>query len=426
MHYRFILLLLAGTALSGCLEESCEETRTLGVFTPEVVTPESWRDAIFFCGTPIDVCETTSFYLYEEYLFMVENGEGLHIFDNSDPAHPVPVTFMEVSGGQGLAVRNDILYMNQYVDLVAFDLSDPTQPAFLHRTKDVFSPGTVFAGSLGNGQFVTNWRQTGERIVNCTQLDFDRSVIQQGNVFLTDNASNLNAAFAGGGSAETVGQGGSLARFTISQGTLYAVDDNSLRAFDLSDPARPSLAGKIDFDWGIETIFPYKDQLYIGSTTGVHIFGVADPLVPEYFATFEHVLACDPVVVANDLAYVTLWGGRDCGSTGDQLEILDVSNPRRPRSLQITPMSNSHGLGVADDKLFLCAQWEGLKVFALNENGLLGQQLDDARDINARDVIVLPEKNELIVLGYRSAGIQQYTYSDAGALRATSQILVCQ
>jgi hypothetical protein len=129
--------------------------------------------------------------------------------------------------------------------------------------------------------------------------------------------------------------------------------------------------------------------------------------------------------VANDLAYVTLWGGRDCGSTGDQLEIIDVSDARNPRSLQVTPMSNSHGLGVADGKLFLCAQWEGLKVFDLTDDGLLGEELSSLNNINARDVIVLPADNDLIVLGYASDGIQQYDYNEQGQLTATSRINLC-
>ncbi|MEM9931318.1 MAG: hypothetical protein AAF840_15995, partial [Bacteroidota bacterium] len=124
-------------------------------------------------------------------------------------------------------------------------------------------------------------------------------------------------------------------------------------------------------------------------------------------------------------AYVTLWGGRDCGSIGDQLEILDVSDARNPVSLQITPMSNSHGLGVAEGKLFLCAQWEGLKVFELTEEGLLGEQLSVMDNINARDVIVLPNDNDLIVLGYGADGIQQFDYTDAGALSPTSRINLC-
>jgi hypothetical protein len=88
-------------------------------------------------------------------------------------------------------------------------------------------------------------------------------------------------------------------------------------------------------------------------------------------------------------------------------------------------MSSSHGLGVAEGKLFLCSQWEGFKVFDLDDNGLLGEQLDHVTGINARDVIVLPQDNDLIVLGYFQDGIQQFDYDDNGKLTETSRISVC-
>lgn len=431
-----IPLFTLAVLLSGCIEETCQEDRLVRGFDPVVVSADEWRSSSFTCGAPLDICEATSFYVYEDYLFLVENGQGLHILDNSDSNNPVPITFMEAPGGQGISVRNDILYLNQYVDLVAFDLTNPENPTLVGRTENVFEPYSVFAEVLGEDQFVVNWIPTEEqRIVDCSNNNFNDRVFRDGTRFFATSFDDLAVSSlanssaevsAGGPAGETVGQGGSLARFTIANSTLYAVDESRLRAFDLADPEAPVLAGTIEMGWGIETIFPYGNQLYIGSQTGVHIYGIDDPLAPEHFSTFEHVFACDPVVVDNDLAYVTLWGGRDCGSVGDQLEILDVSNPRAPVSLQITPMSSSHGLGVAEGKLFLCSQWEGFRVFDLDDNGLLGEELDHVNDINARDVIVLPQDNDLIVLGYNGEGIQQYDYSDAGQLTATSRINICQ
>lgn len=428
----FALFILA-LSFSSCIQETCEEDRLVRGFDPITVSADEWRSSSFICGAPLEVCEATSFYVYQNYLFMVENGQGLHIFDNSDSNNPVPITFMDAPGGQGISVRNDILYMNQYVDLVAFDLSNPENPTLIGRTEDVFEPYSVFAEVINGNQFVVDWLPTEEqRVVSCNSTNFDNNVFRDGNRFFAGSANDLavssfaNAAESAGGSGETVGQGGSLARFTIANSTLYAVDNSSLRAFDLSTPEQPALAGTIEMGWGIETIFPYGNQLYIGSETGVHIYGIDDPLAPEHFSTFEHVFACDPVVVNNDLAYVTLWGGRDCGSVGDQLEILDVSDPRAPVSLQITPMSSSHGLAVTEGKLFLCSQWEGFRVFDLDDNGLLGEQLDHVTDITARDVIALPQDNDLIVLGYYDEGIQQYDYTDEGLLTPTSRINVCQ
>lgn len=427
-----LLLFLLALLSSGCIEETCDEVRTVVGFEPITTTAGEWRaNSDFFCGVGQPVCTASGFYVYQQYLFMVEENKGLHIYDNSDSANPIPVTFMEVPGGQGLAVRNNILYMNQYTDLVAFDLSNPKKPELVGRTEDVFEPYSVFAQVLPGNEFIVDWVETGERrTVDCDSPNnggpfWVDDVLFAEDASVVNFAANTAAGSGGGGTTETVGQGGSLARFTINNGTLYAVDDQRLKVFDLSDPEAPVYAEQVNLGWGIETIFPSGDNLYIGSTTGMHIYSVANPTAPEHLSTFQHVLACDPVVVSGDLAYVTLWGGRDCGSVGDQLEIIDVSDPRNPRSLEITPMSSSHGLAVADGKLFLCAQWEGLKVFDLKRNGLLGDQLSVTTDVNARDVIALPANNELIVLGYNQDGIRQYDYTDDGQLTRTSSISVC-
>ncbi len=428
------LVALLPIVFASCLEEKCEENRLVLGFEPVVVTSDVWRNSDFFCGTPEPVCEAGGFYVYGPYLFMVETNRGLHIYDNSDTRNPRPITFMEAPGGQGIAVRNDILYMNQFTDLVAFDLSNPENPTLVGRTEDVFDPYSIFAQVLGNGTFAVDFVETGERrVLTCNSPNWGQNVWRENNVFFAQSRNDLAFNFdagsitnTAGGTPENVGQGGSLARFTIASSTLYAVDDQNLKAFSLADPIAPVFQGNISLGWGIETIFPYEDKLFIGSQTGMQIFSIANPLAPEHLSTFEHVLACDPVVVANDLAYVTLWGGRDCGSVGDQLEIIDVSNAREPRSLQITPMSSSHGLAVADGKLFLCSQWEGFRVFDLTDDGLLGEQLDHSTEIFARDVIVLPQNNELIVLGYgQEKGIQQFNYDEAGRLTPTSHISVC-
>ena len=433
---RLLTLLCAALCFTGCLEETCNESRIVIGFEPVTTSAGEWRsNSNFFCGVGQPICTASGFYVYQDYLLVVEENKGLHIYDNSNPANPTPITFMEAPGGQGLAVRNDILYLNQYTDLVAFSLADPTKPELVGRTTDVFEPYSVFAQVLPDGDFVVDWVESGERrTLTCQDPNFRNAWFAEGDVrfasgraTLFNNLSSTSADFAssGAGGGEVVGQGGSLARFTINQGTLYAVDESRLKVFDLTDAANPVYADQVNLGWGIETIFPYEDKLFVGARNGMHIYSVATPTAPEHLSTFEHVLNCDPVVVHDDKAYVTLWGGRDCGSTGDQLEIIDVSDARNPVSLEITPMTNSHGLAVADGKLFLCAQWEGLKVFDLRSNGLLGDELDHQADINARDVIALPRQNNLIVLGYADDGIQQYRYADDGQLSPLSHLNLC-
>ncbi|PPK86095.1 hypothetical protein CLV84_3012 [Neolewinella xylanilytica] len=432
--YKILPLLILSAVLTGCLEDECNETLTYTAWHPVVISAQEWRTDEFSLTSPDQVCDPSGFYVYGDILFVLDRSKGLHIIDNADNANPRPLHFLHIPGGEGISVRNDMLYVNQYVDLLAFDISDPTEPVFLSRTENVFDAQSNFAtGVMGNGDVTVDWIEGTETF----QSDCNDPFSGQGwrwrdqTLFISSsmdfaaavNSFSNTAGTPSGG--EQLGVGGSLARFTINKGTLYAVDNSSLRVFSLSDPKQPEFIGINRMNWGIETIFPYRDQLYIGANDGMYIYGIEDPLAPELFATVQHVRSCDPVVVQNDMAYVTMWGGSDCGNVQDQLMVVDVKNPRSPKTLQMLPMSNSHGLGVDGDKLFLCSGPEGLKVLELLSDGTVGAELHATRDFPAKDVIVLPGQRELIVLGWETAGIKQFDYDGSGLPTAVGEIAIC-
>lgn len=425
-------LLLLTLLVTGCLEDKCEDIVTYQVYEPVTVSAGDWRASTFAVTEPSgEVCDPSGFYVYGDYLFVLDRGAGLHVIENSDNDNPNPVAFVAVPGGEGIAVRNDVLYINQYVDLLAFDLREPAAPKLLSRTEDVFEPGLVFAyGILAEDTYIVDYVATDERYeVDCNSPQFQL----RNDAFMLEDMSRLQVTSGAFNSAGTplrgqpdqVGQGGSLARFTITQGNLYVVEDNSLKTFSLADPSAPEYVTTNYLDWGIETIFSYGELLFIGSQTGMHIFSARDPLAPEFLSTFEHVRHCDPVVVQNDLAYVTMWGGSECGNQGDRLMVIDVSDPASPELLQETPMSNSHGLGIDGDRLFLCSGPEGLGVYTLTGAGLLGERLHDYSGIEAKDVIVRADRHELVVFGWNQAGIRQLDYTNDGALSVVSEINIC-
>lgn len=428
MKLTLLLSTLSLLLLTSCLEDECRESITYYVYETVTISEADWRGETFTYEAPREeMCDPSGFYVYGDYLFVIDRNEGLHILDNRNNDDPRAIGFVGIPGGQGIAVRNNVLYISQYLDLVTFDLSSPAKPAFLNRAKDVFEAHSIFAGQVaGTGEYVLQYVPTTETVEADCNDGYADSKYYRENFFYSTNADLANFGQVSAPVTETVGQGGSLARFTITNGTLYAVDDSKLRTFSLAKPAEPQLMGTVDLGWGIETIFPYGDQLYIGSTTGMHIYDATEPLAPEYLSTFQHVRSCDPVVVQDDIAYVTIWGGSTCGNLEDQLIVIDVSDPRSPRELQSTVMSQSHGLGVSDDRLFLCSGTEGLKVFNLTDNGLLNKQIGQDKGFNAKDVIVRGDRQELIVFGWERAGIRQYDFSKDGGLVPVSALDICK
>ena len=81
-----------------------------------------------------------------DYLFINEKYRGIHVVDNSDPASPSNVGFIQVPGCIDMAVKGSILYADNAVDLVAIDISTPENMEETARVKNVFPeiapPGT--------------------------------------------------------------------------------------------------------------------------------------------------------------------------------------------------------------------------------------------------------------------------------------------
>ncbi len=182
------------------------------------------------------------------------------------------------------------------------------------------------------------------------------------------NCAGGGASGGGSGSEASsqstdTGIAGSMARFAIVGDYLYAIDGPDLQLFDISDPSDPVRWSRVSIGFGIETLFPYNDYLFIGSETGLFIYDNTDPMFPEYVSEFEHARACDPVVVQGDYAYVTLRSNSNCFGQSNQLDIIDISDIVNPELVSSYPMQGPLGLAIDNETLFLCDDDAGLKVF---------------------------------------------------------------
>jgi hypothetical protein len=214
------------------------------------------------------------------------------------------------------------------------------------------------------------------------------------------------------------GTGGSLARFTLGDGTLYTVSNFDLNVFDLkASPSIPNKLKTITLGFGAETIFPYKNMLFIGTTTGMKIFDNQDQTNPKLLSTFTHIYSCDPVVVQGNYAYVTLRSGTGCQRGRNSLDIVDIKDPKNPLLLSSFLMQNPHGLAVDGNNLFVCEGTYGLKSFDITDP-LKPIEREFIKDVISYDVI--PNDKKLIVTGKN--GIYQYDYSEPKTLKLISKI----
>src|SRR5690606_14180164 len=93
------------------------------------------------------------------------------------------------------------------------------------------------------------------------------------------------------------------------------------------------------------------------------------------------------------------------GQNENQLEVIDVSNKREPKLLEIYEMDGPYGLGIKGDRLFVCDGTSGLKIYDASRSPEL-VLTDHFRDVNAYDVI--PGESVLIMIGENK--LRQYSY----------------
>jgi hypothetical protein len=169
--------------------------------------------------------------------------------------------------------------------------------------------------------------------------------------------------------SSSTGAGGSTARFTIAGNYLYVVDNTSIKTFDISNTAAaPVLKSTTNVGINIETIFPYQDKLFIGSSFAMHIFSLTNPEKPTKLAQATYIIrmSCDPVVAKDSTAYATLNSVGPCGGGLSSLVVYDIKDISNPVLKTTYNLSAPHGLGISDNALYVCDGLTGLKVFNIS------------------------------------------------------------
>ncbi|MBW3468733.1 LVIVD repeat-containing protein [Arthrospiribacter ruber] len=398
--------------LPSCHDE-VKSSHTFRAMVPVYLNMESVRSADILIESPKPLDNPGKIYIYEEYLLVNEPQKGIHILDNTDPSSPQPVNFINIPGNVDLAINSGYLYADSYVDLLVFDLHDVRNITLSERVKDVFehmymdmarSTILTFKDTVMTSETDMMWGWQGRP---GTWMTIDRAM----------------TASANSSASQSYGQGGSMARFTLQSGHLYAVDDYSLRVFDVIQAQEPKHLKNINLGWGIETIFPFQEKLFIGSQTGMHIYDASDPSNPQKMSVYEHITACDPVVVNEQHAFVTLRTGPMCRFGVDELHVLDIQNLYAPKLVKAYPMLNPHGLSLFENYLYLAEGKHGLKSFNVSDvRAIDANQIEFLKSMKSVDIIAGPKS--LIVIG--ADGVCQFDYSNPAQLRKLSCIQVKQ
>jgi hypothetical protein len=408
------MAVILAASLSGCDKEKITKTYTW--YTPVYKTLSEVRANMK--SSPARALENPGkIYIYGNYIFLNEPQEGIHIFDNTQPSSPKNIGFIPIPGNVDLAVRNNVLFADSYSDLVTFDISDPKAVTAIKFAENAFPYRNMYYNYNGTRPAnADSIKVTVDWIRHDTTVAYDdRRGYVDYDVMLA--SSSGQSAQPGKGST---GQGGSMARFTLMNDFLYTVSTSDLYTYNISNPGDPKFINKVTIGNGtqwIETIYPFRDKLFIGSSLGMFIYDVSTPGNPVKQGQFTHVRSCDPVIADDTKAWVTLRSGTTCGGNINQLEVVDIKDLSKPFLIKQYGMTNPFGLGKEGNILFICDGKDGVKVYdAADANDLkLIRKIDGMETYD-----VIASNNKALVVA--KDGLYQFDYSNVNDIRLLSKI----
>ena len=404
MKFNYFFLCIVGCFFLSCSDD--KDYEYVNVATPITVTSAELRSSIEV-QSPKSIVQSGKIYAYNQYIFINDVDKGVHVIDNRNPLQPTIVNFLKIPLNRDVSIKDNYLYADSGRDLVVFDISQINSIEFVGHVENVLENYQTVEYPENIGYY--NWVDYNyqEDIIIGWDITVERREIEE-DIYYTTGAE---AANDGGGNT---GSGGSLARFKIVNQYLYAVDTNKINVFDIQNLETPIKVNEEYVTWESETIFYQDNKLFIGTRTGMYIYDISQPSSPTFISNYDHMKFCDPVVVDGDYAYVTLRAGASCMDgemqmLDSRLEIINISDIYNPQLEATYIMDEPYGLGIKNEKLFICDGASGLKVYDKTAISDL-QLLQNFTTNDAYDVI--PMQDKLLLIGNNT--LSQYNYTNTG------------
>ena len=418
IRYAFFLAVL----FTGCMKDKITRTYTISTPIFEVLT--KFRETIK-SQPAMDIGVAGKITVAGNYIYLSEPYKGIHVIDNSNPSSPKNVSFINIPGNEDMAITGNTLYADAYGDLVTFDISNPLDVVAKNFAANVFPDHAIYYYAPG---FVVGTSFNPDSVnvvvgytVRDTTVDYNPV-----NVYPVYGAC-ANCTFAATPTSQSVpaaaapnntATNGSTARFSIINKFLYTVGYSSLTTFDISNPFVPAQTSSMQVNWHVETIYPLKNRLFVGTNNGMYMYDVQSaPSTPALIGQFTHVRGCDPVIADDNYAYVTLNDSSACLGFVNELQIIDIRDVSNAAEVKFYQLTHPVGLSKDGNILFICDGKDGLKVYNADDvkNLLLIKQLSDAIDYD-----VVAQNGIAIVVA--SGGIYEYDYSDLTNIHMISKL----
>ncbi|WP_266205800.1 hypothetical protein [Pontibacter kalidii] len=144
-HAKNLLLLLLLPLLCSC--PGSVDPMPESAYVPILMSRQQ-LEASILQKEPRTISNAGKIYRHGHYILVNELYKGVHIIDNKNPEAPVNLAFIQVPGCVDLAVKDNVLYVDNAVDLLAIKLGDLTSLQVAKRVRNAL-PGLLPPDNLG-------------------------------------------------------------------------------------------------------------------------------------------------------------------------------------------------------------------------------------------------------------------------------------
>jgi len=157
-----ILILVLLFSLQSCFFSWMEPVDNYSEYEPVLMERANFETSISLQNSRT-IDNAGKIYVYNNYLFINEKNLGFHVFNNQNPESPVALKFITSPGATDMAIKNNVVYINQATDLVAVELSTTIQSLNVSkRIENIFpemiSPDGFYFGTP-EGKVIVNWKK---------------------------------------------------------------------------------------------------------------------------------------------------------------------------------------------------------------------------------------------------------------------------
>lgn len=152
------LLLAISNLSSSCI--SFTEPEPKSSFKPVYLKRSTFENSIQFENAKPSV-NSGKIYIKDQLMYLNDVNKGFQVYNYSNPTNPIAIGYIKVPGATDVAIRNNILYINQATDLVSINYNTLNNSVTVtNRIKNAFPPKISpdgFNAKVKENQVVIDW-----------------------------------------------------------------------------------------------------------------------------------------------------------------------------------------------------------------------------------------------------------------------------